>query len=230
MDTKMLTAILVAGLVATMAGAGLYAYFVDVESSTGNTFAAGTFDLKTYDITPPDTGWKDGVTATWTLSNMKPGDGPVSGMVLLRNEGSIAADHLEIACDYIVTEESPQTESDTDPNTNLHPDSMAKQMVITKCEYYNDAWKINCLTGASTGTPPTPPGYVAGDWLISDTDGDTRITLYDLKHDPLDNLPPPDGDTHFEMEIKFYEGAGNDFQGDTLTLTVIFTLNQHSSQ
>jgi predicted ribosomally synthesized peptide with SipW-like signal peptide len=46
MDTKMLAAIFIVGLVATIAGAGIYAYFSDTESSTGNTFTAGTMDLK----------------------------------------------------------------------------------------------------------------------------------------------------------------------------------------
>ena len=32
------------------------------------------------------------------------------------------------------------------------------------------------------------------------------------------------------MSLKFNEGATNDIQGDTLTTTVTFTLNQDSSQ
>jgi len=43
---KILTAIFVVGLVATIAGAGIYAYFSDTETSTSNIFTAGTLDLK----------------------------------------------------------------------------------------------------------------------------------------------------------------------------------------
>jgi hypothetical protein len=61
-------------------------------------------------------------------------------------------------------------------------------------------------------------------------DRDGKITLYDLKMDPLINLPSPDTQTNkitqFEMRIKFDENAGNDFQGDTFNLTIIFTLKQ----
>jgi len=53
-----------------------------------------------------------------------------------------------------------------------------------------------------------------------------------LKNDELDNLPPPSnvGMYDYEMSVKFAETAGNDFQGDTFDLTMIFTLNQDASQ
>jgi predicted ribosomally synthesized peptide with SipW-like signal peptide len=219
---KILTAIFVVGLVATMAGAGLYAYFSDTETSSSNTFTAGTLDLK---VSHSSSGpWTDGVTGTWTLSNMKPGDETSMGRVFLKNFGSVSSRTLEITCDYTVTEETPRAESDTDPNTDQHPDEMAKHMIITYIYYRNDEININCLTGQDDGYPAKE------DWKISDMDGDGKITLYDLKMDPLINLPSPDTQpnkiTQFEMIIKFDENAGNDFQGDTFDLTMIFTLKQ----
>ena len=229
-----LATFLVIGLVAT----GTFAWFQDTETSSGNTFTAGTFDLK---IRDQDETWGDGVTATWTATNMAPGDGwaftvPFVG---LTNYGSIVGDHLEITCDYAVIEEVPQTEADTDPNTNLNPDSMAKFMEITRAEYFNSDYKINLLTGgwgydlpAYPEDPPFPPGYVAGDWTIIDFDGDGRITFFDLKNlvDVVDDLPSVDGTHYFEMDVQFSSAAGNDFQGDTFNLTMFFTLNQDSSQ
>ncbi len=223
MDAKMLTAILVAGLVATMAGAGIYAYFSDTETSSGNTFTAGTLDLK---VSHSSTGpWTDGVTATWTLSNMKPGDKTPTASVFFRNFGSIKSSTMEITCDYSVVEEANPAESDTDPYTNEHPDEMAKYMVITSMWYRNDQLNINCLTGHDEYS-----GETKEDWKVSDTDGDGRITLYDLKMDPLVNLPSPDTQpylyTQLDMKIKFNEDAGNEFQGDIFNLTMIFTLKQ----
>jgi len=64
-------------------------------------------------------------------------------------------------------------------------------------------------------------------------DNDGKITLYDLKQDPLDDLPASDDieeEFQVRMRLKFDENAGNDFQGDTFNLTMIFTLNQDSSQ
>ena len=221
-----LISVMCIALVAMIAGVGTLAYFSDTEISTGNTFTAGTMDLKIMDS---DDGWGDGVTATWTLSDMKPGDS-VSGWVMLDAVGTIPANHVEITCDYSVTEESPQTESDTDPNTDQHPDEMAKKLIIDQAWYQADGYNINLLTGTNTLT-----GEQHDYWKIEDVDGDGKQTLYDLKYgnggNGVDNLPPPDTFQYsFAMNIKFDENAGNDFQGDTFNLTVIFTLNQDSSQ
>jgi len=219
-----LISVLCIALVAMLAGAGTLAYFSDTETSTGNTFADGTLDLKVQDW--DELTWADGVTATWTMDDMKPGDETVTRFVKFDNFGSVDADHLEITCDYFVEEESPQTESDTDPNTHLHPDWMAKNMTITYMVYQNDVFNINCLTGINDDT-----GEYRAVWEVNDTDGDGRKTLFDLKSDPLDDLPMPNGDdTKLKMRLKFNETAGNDFQGDTFNLTMIFTLNQDGSQ
>ena len=223
MDRKILTAIFVVGLVATIAGAGLYAYFSDTATSTDNTFAAGTLDLK---VSHSSQGsWSDGVTATWTLSNMKPGDETPTASVFFKNFGSITSSTMEITCDYSVDEETNPVESDTDPYTNEHPDSMAKYMVITSMWYKNDWLNIDCRTGYDSYS-----GETKEDWRVSDTDEDGRITLYDLKMNPLINLPSPDTQpqnyTQLDMRIKFDESAGDDFQGDIFELTIIFTLKQ----
>jgi predicted ribosomally synthesized peptide with SipW-like signal peptide len=219
---KILTAIFLVGLVATMAGAGIYAYFSDTETSTGNTFTAGTLDLK---VSHSSAGsWSDGVSGTWTLSNMKPGDETPTASVFFKNFGSIASNTLEITCSYTVTEETPQTESDTDTHTDQHPDEMAKYMIITMMFYRNDQLNINCLTGYDSYS-----GQTKDEWKINDANGDGKISLYELKLDPL-ILPSPDTQpnkiTQLDMKIKFDENAGNDFQGDTFNLTMIFTLKQ----
>ena len=221
-----LVSVMCIALVVMLAGAGTLAYFSDTETSTGNTFADGTMDLK---ISDGNESWGDGVTATWTLSDMKPGD-TVSGWVALDAVGSISANHAEITCDYSVTEESTQTESDTDPNTNQHPDWMAKNLIIDQAWYSGDGYNINLLTGTNMGAEEQHD-Y----WKIEDVDGDGKQTLYDLKYgnegNGVDNLPPPDTFQYsFSMNIKFNETAGNDFQGDTFNLTMIFTLNQDGSQ
>ena len=204
---RTLTAIALIGIVAMLAGAGTYAYFSSTKTSTGNMFTAGTLDLKTIDW--DELTWRDGVTATWTATNMKPGDSFPFDVEFagLGRAGTITPSSLEITCDYSVVEESPQTPSDTDPNTNLHPYAMAKQMIITR-------FKCN-------GTD-----YVDS---IADVDGDGKKTFYDLKNSPVTGLPIPvvaDGGTFFRLSVKFSEDAGNDFQGDTFDLTMIFTLKQ----
>jgi len=213
---------LIIAVASMLLGAGTVAYFSDTETSTGNTFTVGTLDLK---VSHSSTGpWSDGVTGTWTLDDMKPGDETPLARVFFKNFGSITSSTMNITCDYSVDEETNPVESDTDPNTDDHPDEMAKYMVITYMHYRNDFVDIDCLTGRDSGGP------VNEDWRISDTDLDGRITLYDLKQDPLVNLPSPDSQpweyTHLDMRIKFDENADNDFQGDIFDLTMIFTLNQ----
>lgn len=203
-----LTAMMTIAFVIVAAGAGTWATFTDDAASNGNTFTAGILDLKIKNAGICQFGqvcWVDGVTQTWTLGNMKPGD-ETSGAVVLHNAGTIESGHAEISADYI--------------STDSNPDWMAKNMVITYASY-NNGGVIDLLTGRKNG------GTVNDEWLIHDTDGDGRVSLFDLKNDPLLNLPPSNADDHtFDMNVQFYPGAGNDFQGDTLTLTVTFSLVQ----
>ena len=117
---------------------------------------------------------------------------------------------------------------------------MAKEMLINRCVYKEDAVCIDCLTGKKhIGYDPMNGTCVGSvletrtDWQIEDqTPLDGKISFYDLKNDKLDNLPPVTNlmTPQFEMSVKFAETAGNDFQGDTFDLTMIFTLNQDASQ
>jgi len=224
MNKKLIASYVTIAVVSMLLGAGTVGYFSDIEKSTGNLFTVDPGpDLK---IKNSGEDWSDGIGPEWTLSDMKPGD-TVYGSVDLKNVGA-TADHLEITCNYTIID-PPGPESDTQENTPA--DDMAKQMIIIKCIYGSDGWWINCLYGNFTGDPPKPPGYTADDWIINDVDGDGKITLYDLKNDPIDDLPFPDGwQTRFDMTLKFSEDAGSNFQGDTLNVTMIFTLNQHPSQ
>lgn len=215
-------------------------YFSDVEESKGNlmTASAGYLDLKTRDN---DEGWGNGVTATWTADNILPGDElkfKVEQVDLAKEAGSIDADHIEIAANYRVIEESPCAKSDTDCETYLHPDKMAKEMLITRCVYH-DIVCVDCLTGKKYDGFNYGGGVCSGnllgqsvDWGIEDQDSDGKISFFDLKNDPLDNLPPVPNSPpfSFQMSAKFDEDAGNDFQGDSFIFDAIFTLNEDASQ
>jgi predicted ribosomally synthesized peptide with SipW-like signal peptide len=192
------------GVVVMLAGAGLYAYFSDTESSTGNIFTAGTLDLK---IRNGDESWGDGVTSTWTMSNMKPGD-TCTGFLGLKRLGTISADHLEITCSSSVTDPLGP-ESDTEEGTT----DMDKAMEITHMLYYDDTWSMDLLA------------------LLTDHNGNGIKDLDDFETQGFDGLTPPNGATWFEMDLRFHPTlADNDYQGDILTTTITFTLNQHSSQ
>jgi hypothetical protein len=136
------------------------------------------------EIRDQDETWADGVYGTWTACNMKPGDEFTFNGHFIGLRGNVPK--IAITCDYNVLEESPGVETDTEPNTGLHPDTMAKYMVITRFTYRYHQWWINCLTGKSNSI-----WGIKGEWRIDDVDGDSRLTFYDLKNDPLANLPSP---------------------------------------
>jgi predicted ribosomally synthesized peptide with SipW-like signal peptide len=77
MDKKILVSVMVIGLVSALAGAGLYAYFSDTETSSGNTFKAGTLDI-----------WLG--TGSWSagFDNIKPGD-TVAFTITVNSGGSL---------------------------------------------------------------------------------------------------------------------------------------------
>ena len=82
-----------------MTGIGIWAYFSDVETSTGNVLAAGTLDLKTDD--------EDGVSQTLLASNMEPGDTVGPETIILKNIGSVEGSTLDLAFSYVESDSSP---------------------------------------------------------------------------------------------------------------------------
>lgn len=82
MKRKVLASLLVIAVVAGLVGAGTFAYFSDVETSSGNSFTAGTLDLNV-------DGANDPLLVKFTLGPIAPGD---SGSVtyVLANAGNIA--------------------------------------------------------------------------------------------------------------------------------------------
>ena len=227
MKNKLLMLTFALLLVAGMAGAGTFALFTDTETATGNTFTAGTLDLKIKEGLSWEGDFTDGVTATWTLSNMQPGDETPAKYVSFRNFGSVAADHLRITCDYEI-DEGTAVESETNPaNTR---DELADEMILTEMRYYNRdyTWRVDLLSDDGYDNNYTVSPGESGP-KVADLNNDGKVSLYELKSQGGIKLRPP-GATRLKMKIRFDPDAGNDFQGDTLNLTVIFTLNQESSQ
>jgi len=85
MKKQLLVSLLIIGVVASFMGAGTFAVFSDSETSYGNTFTAGTLDLKVDDQDEPDVvhvsvsniapGWEH--IYKWELKN----DGSMDGVV-----------------------------------------------------------------------------------------------------------------------------------------------------
>ena len=210
---EIIKSLIVIGAVLTALGAGTLAWFSDTETSSGNTFTAGTLDLKVNDW---NEGFGDGVSATWVMSNMAPGVttvGPFS--VNLQNSGNIAANHVEISFSHSIDEATNPVESDTNPAST--PGEMARWIEITSMLYNGVDFKAPYTDANGNG--------------FFDLE-DVTLSPYTDVEGPLDNLLAPigAGTGTFTMALRFNAGATNDIQGDILTTTVTFTLNQDSSQ
>ena len=89
---KIIGIVIAALLISGISGIGTWAYFADNENSTGNTFAAGTLDLKTND--------QDGVSQTLLATNFQPGETIGPETIILKNSGSLDASSLDIVFSY----------------------------------------------------------------------------------------------------------------------------------
>ncbi len=173
-----------------MGGLGTWAYFQDTETSTGNVLAAGTLDLKTNNV--------DGVTQTLSASNLKPGDS-VSGIITLKNAGTVAGSTLDLAFSYV--------ESDDIPNpTNMTADATAAVI------------EVMTLTYAASSILPASDGTNANGW----------IDIQDLKEADLTGQARIDGglSEDFAITVQLRAGTSGDFQSDGINITMTFTLYQ----
>ncbi|GBE58375.1 camelysin metallo-endopeptidase [bacterium BMS3Abin01] len=214
MNKRILISVLAVSLLAMLAGAGTYAYFSDSETSSGNSFAAGTLDLKVADN---DEGYGDGVSQTWVIGNMVPGVSSVTNSMSLQNAGSVNADHIELGFSYSIDETSNPVESDTNPASA--PGDMARMIEITAMTYDGVNFATSFVDANGNG------------WFDLE---DLSLPPYSSSGGYLDNLlaplPVQVGSQSLNMSLFFRPEAGNDIQGDILTMSVTSTLNQDASQ
>ncbi|MBA7473073.1 hypothetical protein ES707_08407 [subsurface metagenome] len=167
MNKKILIAIMTIGLVAMLAGTGIYALFSDTETSTGNTFTAGKIDLT-----------KSAETSI-SLTNMKPGDISPIGTITVTNAGTLPGS-LYATSNYVKT-------------GTMGADTFAKMLLITaftadtvditsqipdvdadgRTTLYD---MVNDGSGAVLGSYPASPGRL-GTWYSYDTNMAPSMSL-----------------------------------------------------
>ncbi len=144
---KILVSLMAIALVIGLVGAGAFAYFSDVETSTGNTFTAGTLDLTAgsdfvagtysgaaanYVVTKGDNGVNGKVEfGTVAGGGIKPGE---SGTITwsLKNSGSIAGT-LSIVSSYVsqeVSQNEPEIAAGDTPIASSTEGELDDQMVF----------------------------------------------------------------------------------------------------
>jgi predicted ribosomally synthesized peptide with SipW-like signal peptide len=156
-------------------GVETFAYFTDMETSSGNRLVAGTLDLKTNDA--------DGVSQTLFAIDMAPGAIVSSSIITLRNAGTINGATLDIGFTYAESDGSPNSVNKTD-------DQVAAMIEVIALDYggfsllasigdangngYKDVYdlKNSNLTGQSGIAASTTKNFDISVRLKSDTGSD----------------------------------------------------------
>jgi predicted ribosomally synthesized peptide with SipW-like signal peptide len=102
LNKKMLLSVLIIGVVATVAGAGTWAAFSDSETSDGNTFTAGTLDLKLNGL--------DGITG-FSIGDVAPNAQGTAGTITVKNAGTISG-NLVVSSANIVEDENGMNDAE----------------------------------------------------------------------------------------------------------------------
>lgn len=209
MKKHTLHSLLVVVMLAITLTAGTLATLSDTEASGGNEIAGGTLDLTLRDN---DEGWRDGVLATWSASNMKPGQeyrfDDDSHSLLVRNEGSLPATSLDFKVINTVSDPSGP-ESDTQENTS----DLDVYMEITKMDYWGSA-----------AQPPN--GAVNLLNYLSDANGNGWKDLDDLEQSPIMGQPAPLSMGELVLRLRFHPDADNRYQGAALSSDFVITMHQ----
>jgi predicted ribosomally synthesized peptide with SipW-like signal peptide len=133
------------------------AYFSDVENVTGNTFSAGTLDLKTNDA--------DGLTEAYSISSLKPGDWNLTGQVTLKNAGDVKG-HAWLEIKNVENYE----------NMCIDPETKAGDVT---CSVSPDQGELGSLVKASFQKNIDPWSRYGGTDSINASEGQ-RVDLFDL--------------------------------------------------
>jgi len=211
---------------------GAFAYFTDVETSTGNVFQAGTLDMQIQDN---DEGPTDAVvSASFSMAGLAPGDTFTTDPITLRNVGSI--DITYIFGRFVITS---QTETDMSKQFKLvsyGEKSSTPGWVPASDEVGDgDGYWVESFGPANA--------YAYLDFWDLDNNGyqgTEYITLYDLEagtpagsstktgmwffdNGGPTNLPLPVGGwAQLRFTFQFLPTATNEFQGDSVTFKVDF--------
>ncbi len=235
---KILGLTVAALLVMALVGGGTWAYFSDVETSTGNTFAAGTLDLKLTGGTQAI----DSVTATWvTPADWKPGE-TISGTLTLDNVGTIDMTKVQLT---VTTVDTGGANMAPYAFASSEPEYVAESGTYTAGVPNDDEVAINDISleiditvltynGVNLLVQTTPPTF--DDVIIDAADNGgnndgvlqlselATMSNYDLiAAASLASLlgDGAAGTTHdLAVIFQFATGADNEYQGDLSTMTL----------
>ena len=210
---KILFAVMAVVLCLGLMGAA-FAYFSDTETSSGNTFTAGTLDLVLSDDDETDL---DGVTATWMSPvGWAPGDTETATLTM-KNVGSTGSYFVYlkptdlVESDFDTPESEPAGSSNNIADwiniTNFTITYRDTGTAVAFLEYGNWApgWMTTCGAWGTT-TPLTLAEFNSGIWWV---------VVWGSNRAPDDALEAGGANIiELEMIFQFEPTAPNDYQGD----------------
>jgi predicted ribosomally synthesized peptide with SipW-like signal peptide len=215
---KILVSIIIIGLVCTAIGGGVHAFFSDTETSTGNTFTAGTLNLQV--------GSADPCIEHITLSGMKSNTTGNAASWLTTNIGTINGT-LDVSLSAVTNNEN--TRSEVEIAAGDTTDSVGELGGLLKVAFWMDTNK--------DGT------WSSGDYYLSS--GGTKVswvsgfTLPTAAYDIVNNYASKAWTSvqtvtstadagNFRVEYNFPNGGSGDnqAQSDSSVFDISFILNQ----
>ncbi|MCJ7792206.1 MAG: CalY family protein [Dehalococcoidia bacterium] len=211
---RILLSLMTIALVCVLIGAGIFAYFSDIETVPA-TFTTGTLNLKV--------GANDPCTENISIGGLKPGDTSNAGTWLTRNDGSISG-NLTVAIGAITNNENTLTEPEAAASDLGEPGELGANLKVAfwmdvdksggwnSGDYYlkSDGTKVAWVSGSTlpTAAYDTVDSYASKTW----TDCQNVAASTDLGN--------------FRVEYDLPSGTGNTVQSDSCSFTITFTLNQ----
>lgn len=176
---KLLFSFLVLGITSVLAIGATTAYFSDTEISTGNTFTAGTLDLKL------DGG--DENVVKFNLDNIRPGNQP-QGTYTLKNAGSITG-NLTISGITIADNENILSEPEKEAGDTS--DTIGELSQVVNLRIYldldkNGSYSTGDIMLFNNKVSNLPSSIDTGLTLAADEDVNVKF-LFDWWNTPIDN-------------------------------------------
>ena len=208
---KILISLMAIALVVGLVGAGTVAYFSDTETSTDNTFTAGTLDLNldggnvnVVKFTVADTYPGASGGETWTLLNI----GSLAGYVDLENISVANAEN------YDANTNEAEAVDDLDTSNAIGGGELGVNLDVVL--FWDDG------TGGGTAGNGIQDGTEA---TIYSGDLDSIAGNYEANY-----LLSDGATTYISMTWSIGTGVNNQIQGDSATLNITFELAQTAGQ
>ena len=227
---KILGLTIAALLVMALVGGGTWAYFSDVETSTGNVFTAGTLNL---DLTDTSDDGTESEAATWVFPAIAPGvsgGGGAGNGLTINNKGTLSG-YLDLSSvtvtnaeNYDVNTDEAEAADDADTSDATGVGELGANLLV---QIWFDA-NNDGVVGVAAGVLTEESIYPAAAIGVADPGVtgvlDSFTGLYDL-----DELIANGGTTYIALLYNLPGAATNNApQGDSATLTFTVELDQQA--